>query len=728
MKNARLKLVPIFLLTATLPVLAESRPTSPELPIKRIVLFSSGVGYFQREGQVDGNARVDLQFHVNNINDLLKSLVLQDRGGGRIGNVNYDNRAPIEKTLKSFAIDLTGEPSMSHLLGQARGERVELSLPDEAGLIDGVIVGVEKQRRSVEQGRSIEVQRLNILTQQGLRSVELDRVQRIRFIRPELEQEFRKALEVLAAGHDKQKKTVGLNFVGNGKRSVRVGYLAENPIWKTSYRLSLDEMGKTHKAHLQGWAIIENTTDEDWSNVQMGLVSGRPISFQMDLYEPLYVPRPLVEPELFASLRPISYSGNLGSGLGGFSGGGGLGALGGLGMQGQPSGLAGRQQPEAINPAGQPGQEAERAYPRNFFTPRERVPATRRAGQEQKTAPTEKTDDSSVDIQASIASAALATELGEQFKYELEQPVSIPRQKSALIPIVTGEVKATRVSIYNEAVHQKYPLLGLRFKNAPGLHLMQGPVTVFEGMSYAGDARIPDLQPGEDRLLSYAIDLGTEIKSETPKPVDTLVAIKLFKGILHATRKLQTTTTYTIKNRSEHERLILVEHPYEAEWSLVTPAKPSERSRDVYRFEIEVRAGKTETLAVVEEQKKKDELAFVSLDDDKREVYLRSKAASPAVKQALEQAMKLLAEYRDTQREVSNEEQALNVITNDQDRMRANMARVPQGSQAYRRYLKKFDDQETEIEKHRSKIAELHAQTEKQRKAYDGLVLGWNVE
>src|SRR5437762_446704 len=133
-------------------------------------------------------------------------------------------------------------------------------------------------------------------------------LQRIRFLNPVMDSEFRKALETLALSHDTQKKAVSINFVGDGKRNVRVGYVIENPIWKTSYRLVLD---KKEKPYLQGWAVVENPTDEDWKDVRMALVSGRPISFQMDLYQPLYVPRPTVEPELFASLRPPTYSGDL---------------------------------------------------------------------------------------------------------------------------------------------------------------------------------------------------------------------------------------------------------------------------------------------------------------------------------------------------------------------------------------------------------------------------------
>src|SRR5262249_52938016 len=137
----------------------------------------------------------------------------------------------------------------------------------------------------------------------------LAEVQRLRFLNPVMDSEVKKALEVLAMSHDTQKKAVSLNFSGDGKRPVRVGYVVENPIWKTSYRLVLGKEGKDKKPFLQGWAVVENPTDEDWNGVRMALISGRPISFRMDLYQPLYVPRPVVEPELFASLRPPTYQG-----------------------------------------------------------------------------------------------------------------------------------------------------------------------------------------------------------------------------------------------------------------------------------------------------------------------------------------------------------------------------------------------------------------------------------
>src|SRR5262249_4626559 len=102
--------------------------------------------------------------------------------------------------------------------------------------------------------------------------------------------------------------TVSVGFGGEGKREVKVGYVVERPIWKTTYRLRMEPNGKLA---LQGWALIENVSDDDWNDVRMVLGSGKPISFKMNLYDPIYVPGPFVEPARFASLRPPVYSGSL---------------------------------------------------------------------------------------------------------------------------------------------------------------------------------------------------------------------------------------------------------------------------------------------------------------------------------------------------------------------------------------------------------------------------------
>src|SRR5207249_1761061 len=188
------------------------------------------------------NARVDLTFPAQDINDLLKSMVLQDLGGGTVSAVSYDSQAPIEKTLQSFAVNLTGNPGFGAILAQARGEKVEVTLQQgsaaQPGTLSGSIIGVEKQRQPGKDGPT-ETEFLNLWCAEGMRSVKLADVQRVRFLNPVLDGEFKRALETLALSHDTQKKAVSLAFSGQGKREVRVSYVVENPIWKTSYRLVL---------------------------------------------------------------------------------------------------------------------------------------------------------------------------------------------------------------------------------------------------------------------------------------------------------------------------------------------------------------------------------------------------------------------------------------------------------------------------------------------------------
>src|SRR6516162_3470467 len=569
-----------------------------QLPIAQVVLFSSGVGYFQREGTVEGNTRVDLSFPVQDINDLLKSMVVRDLDGGVISTVSYDSNAPVEKTLKSYAINLNGNPAFGQILNQARGEKVEVVLQQtgatQPGTLTGSIVGLEHQKQAVGKD-TVEVELLNLWCADGMRSLKMSEVQRVRFLNPVIDSEFKKALETLALSHDTQKKAVSISCLGEGKRAVKVGYVVENPIWKTSYRLVLDK-DKKEPPFLQGWAVVENPSDEDWKDVRMALVSGRPISFQMNLYDPLYVSRPVVEPELFASLRPVAYSGGLDSPPRKRIE---------EATKNQERALAERDLKDGKSgdakggegKGGGKGHNQDDAFSRLRDAKEldERMDLGRHGGQ----------------------SMATAAKLGDFFQYSIDKPVSLPRQKSAMLPIVNKDVEGTRVSIYNERTQAKFPLLGLKFKNTSGLHLMQGPITVFEGSNYAGDARILDLQPNEERLISYAIDLGTEVNPVPSSDNGRITSIKVNKGTLHTITKLRETRAYTIKNRNEVERLVMIEHPVRNEFKLTDTDKPAETASDFYRFQVKVAPGKTETQTVTEERITGEQIQLTNLDDNR---------------------------------------------------------------------------------------------------------------
>jgi len=439
-------------------------PATADIPVRKVVLFSSGVGYFEHAGSVRGNGSTELRFKTGQINDILKSIVLQDQDGGRVGAITYPSQDPLAKTLKSFQVDITQNPSLADLLTQLRGAHV--SVQAQAERFSGTILGVEARQKPGEHGE-VQVPVLNLLTGASIRAIELQSISNLSLDDPQLQDELTKALSALVQARDQDKKPVTINFSGTGDRRVRIGYVVETPIWKTSYRLLLDDTGSGGR--LQGWAIVENQTESDWNDVSLSLVSGRPISFIMDLYRPLYSTRPTVVPELFAGLRPQEYE----AGMTADSTRSALGTVpaGGRGGRGAVQ-LRGRAQDQAAQQLPMPLSEV---------------------------VVTGATDAWRLDANESVRAVAAAAKMGELFQYTVSD-VTLARQKSAMLPIVTDSVEVERLSIYNSSVLRTNPLNGVRVKNTTGKHLLQGPVTVLEKGNYAGDARIDNLPAGQERL------------------------------------------------------------------------------------------------------------------------------------------------------------------------------------------------------------------------------------
>jgi hypothetical protein len=683
---------------------AADEPQNTNLPLRRVVLFNSGVGFFEHSGKIDGNANVEMKFKTDQINDLLKSMVVQDLDGGQISTVNYGSKDPITKTLKTFSVDLTANPTLAQLLQQVRGERVELEAPNK---LAGVILGVETRKKQVGEQTFIDVDILNLLTDAGLRAVPMDTISTLKLTNEKLDAELRKALALLASAHATDKKSVELSFLGKGERRVQVGYIQEAPVWKTTYRLVLGDDKSADKPLLQGWAIVENTSEEDWNKVNLSLVSGRPISFVMDLYQPLYVPRPEVQLDLFASLRPQTYGQDL------------------AGREKLPSEV--RQETNAPAKArsggGMGGMVAGKMLARAPAPTAAAVDMPRLQVQEM-----EEGLDVSIARGRGVQSVAQAAELGSLFQYKIDTPVSLPRQQSAMLPIVTADVKGEKVSIYNQNVHAKHPLAGMQFTNTTGLHLMQGPITVFDGGSYAGDAKIEDLPPGAERLISYAVDLDTEVAPLNKNRPEELLSVQLNKGTMIASRKYVRQQDYTVKNSGKAEKKVLIEYPFDASWKLVKPEKPAEKTRDLYRFAVTAKPGEPALLTVEEERTDSQRIALTNMDDGSIKFYLSAKVVSDKVKDALKEIVKRKAELGQLTAKKQQLEQRIREIGDDQNRIRQNMAQLDRNSDVYKNYVKKFSDQESEIETLRAQIAKLVDEEAGMRKSLDEYMTGLDLQ
>jgi hypothetical protein len=526
--------------------------------------------------------------------------------------------------------------------------------------------------------------------------VPLETVSRIELLNDKLDSELRKALALLASSHATDKKAVSLSFRGEGQRQVRIGYIQETPIWKTTYRLVLSD---EESPLLQGWAIVENTTEEDWSDVDLTLVSGRPISFVMDLYQPLYVPRPEVQPKLYASLAPQTY--------------------------GQDLAKANKEFRELAKQApAAPAMEKAEAAPQA-----DRLAAGRsRRGLLRKKTADEGKRASGWNLRQGAASVAEATEVGEMFQYAIAAPVSLSRQKSAMLPIVNAEVKGKKVSIYNQRVHPKHPLAGLRLTNSTELHLMQGPITVFDGGAYAGDAQIEDLPPGSERLISYAMALDVEVAPQSKTHPEKLLSVRLVKGTMLVNQKYTRSHEYTVKNSGRKPKTVLIEYPVEPEWTLVQPEEPAEKTRDRYRFAVEAEPGQPTTLNVEEERTSMQQIALTNINDQTVRLYLSAPVVSDRVKQALEDLLKRKQQLAEVARERQELERQIKTITEEQARIRENMTRLDRNSELYKRYVKKFSEQEDQIESLREQIQQLIEREKTFRDALDEFLMGLDLE
>jgi hypothetical protein len=658
------------------------------LPLSKIVLYSSGVGYFQHDGTVNNRTQLDLRFNVSQINDMLKSLVVQDFGGGKVSTVTYGSRDPMTKTLGSFGINLNGNPTLGQILTQVRGEPVEVTAPNP---IVGTLLGVEKKTESIGEGsqhRIVEQEYVTLLTEDGFRAISLANVQRIKLTNPALNAELHQALATLATNHDGQKKTVSITFDGTGNRQTRVAYLTETPVWKTTYRLVLDE----NKApYLQGWAIVENQTSQDWRNVKLSLVSGRPISFTMDLYQPLYNPRPLVQSELYANLKPQTYGDAMDE------------------LKPMASASSARSDMKKEPLLGKMAQ--------GFTGGLANAPAAKAVAAEMEMG----------SLEEGVASMAMAEDKGELFEYRIDQPVTLAKHTSALLPIIGQPLQGQKVSLYNQSINAKHPLNGYRLKNTSSLHLMQGPITLFDSGTYAGDARIEDLPPGQDRLISYALDLKTEVEPKLEGGTQELATVSLKKGTMLISRRLVEDRTYFVKNRDAKAKTILIEQPYRADWKLAEPKEPTERTRDLYRFSVAVDPGKSATLRVKETLPVQESILLMDSGVDQIVYYQQAKEVSSKVREGLQRVVQLRGKLDDARAQRTRLDQRTAEITAEHARIRENMQRLPQNSDLYNRYVKKLDQQETELEKLRKEIESLKNTEEEHRRELQNYVMNLDV-
>jgi len=632
--------------------------SAAELPVTKVVLYKHGVGYFERSGELGPGESARLDFKASEMDDVLKSLTVASTGG-KVTALRYDASEPVTKKLSRFPVQLDHGQPLSALLDQLKGEQVELRFG--ADTVRGEIIGARLQPATRE---SPEREQVTLLLATGeIVTRELSAASAVRFPDPKLEALLKDYLSVLAGARSQERRSVYLDSVDTARRRLRVSYMIPAPVWKSSYRLII---AGSAEPVLEGWAIVDNTTGDDWSGVRLALVSGRPISFISKLYEPRYVTRPEARLPEETSPAPVVHEGAI---------------VGGKPGAASRSDLAGGLRRKTMALA-----EERQALP---FGPK----AAAAAG---VTAP------------SSVAATARGRELGELFEYRFETPVTVRKNESAMLPFLQQKVTARKLLIYADRT-TRHPLQAAELTNSTGKTLDGGPVTVFDAGAYAGEALMETLKAGDKRLISYGVDLGTRVTTALNSERARVREVHLRRGVLTARSAIRETTTYTIRNVDSKPKTLIIEHPVRRGYKLLDQT-PAEKTSSAYRFEVKLAAGGTQKFAVTEERTLTNTYSVANQTPDLLASFVENKQLSETARQQLEQIVSRKREIAAAESDIRRIEKDIQELTADQNRIRQNISslnRVSGQQEQVRSYAAQLARQEARLAELRDSLRAL---------------------
>jgi len=638
-----------------------------DIPIRQVILYKSGVGYFERAGTLRPGESGRLDFKASDMNDVLKSLTIDDRNGGQVTGLHYDSSEPLDQKLADYPFKIGGQASLAIFLDQMKGAKVEMKYG--ADTISGAIVSGRVVRADDKQP---EREQLVVLLDSGdLRTFDLAAASAIRFVDPKIQQQLRDYLIVVNQSRSTDKRSVYIDSSDAKERQIEASYTIPMPVWKSSYRLIFDDKaGST----LEGWAIIDNTTGEDWTNVRLAVVSGRPVSFISQLYEPKYVPRQTVELPEDRAAAPVVYSGSLGA-------------------QSIIGSIAGAPPPAPAVKAQRFGAGALRFEARDQAL-------------------------------SNVAVNVAAGDVGELFEYRFDTPVTVKKDESTMLPFLQQKIGSRKLLIYSDN-YGEHPMNAAELTNTTGKTLDGGPITVFNAASYAGEALMTTLKQGDKRLISYAVDLGTRITTQFDSSREIVREIHVNRGVLTARTAADETRTYTIRNVDQKPKTLIIEYAQRPEYKVLNQ-KPIETTANAYRFEVKLAADSTEKFPVIDERVYNTTTEVSSLTPDAILAYVQNKAISDMGRRQLQQIVDLKRQIADLDAQIQQTDADIRNLIQDEDRIRRNISSLNQVSgqqEQVQKYARQLAAQEGQLAALRDRESDL-----KKRKTAQESNLGAAIE
>lgn len=664
---------------------ASALAANQTLPLKRVVMTTSGLALYEHDGTVNGDADIGLSVRLDSVDDVLKSLTVLD-GKGTLGGVSLPGREPLSQSFRDLPFGAGDLNTLSGLLGALRGAEVQIVSGKDT--ISGRLLNVVPENETTKDG-ILTRNRISVSTKEGLRTAILESADSVRFSDAAVQAQLDHALESLFSSRIKDRRTLDVRLNGAGSRSVSLAYIQAAPLWKSGYRIVLPAApGKEGKADaralLQGWAVMENTTGQDWDGVSVTLTSGAPVTYTQALYESYYVPRPELPVKVMDRVLPRVDRGTVGTAEKGF----------GLGSNQQGVLQDERRLKKAMDaPA-----ESDMAVAGNGMS-YEMSPASMPAS-----APP-MPGNAPMDMARAVT--ALAEETSGQMVFTFPDPLSLPAGNTLMIPFISRAFPVERLWVYQPETNATHPLAAVALENESGNGLPPGILTLYDrsgvdgGLVHVGDAEMPLTPKGEHRFIPFALDSQTNIDRQTQED-RRLGLITVSRGVLRQKAVYLNTTIYMVKAPAEEDRTIIIEHPRMEGWELVKPDGADEEPEVTathYRVRLVVPAGESKTLKLT--LRREDQESFMLVDMSAEDLTARISAAGrdlpSSLRRALEKAGAMRAEIFDIEQKIqalANERQ--NVYA-DQERMRENIRAVSTNSALGKRYLDKMQAQEDRL-------------------------------
>jgi hypothetical protein len=681
---------------------APAAPSAIDLPVRKVVLYKNGVGYFEHAGAVSGNQRVTVDFTSAQLNDVLQSLTALDSKGGMIGAVGYNSTMPIAQQLTTLALGLKDYPATLEVYHAIRGQRVEVT--GAGAPLTGRLVNVEFRKETDKNGATSEDHYfLIVATDTGaLRTAEITDAVSVRMIDPSLQKQFASYLEIVASAQDQQLRHLTLEDRGQGERQLQVSYISEVPVWKSTYRIVFPR-DPNGNATVQGWAVVDNTVGVDWNNVQLSLVAGAPQSFIQPLSQPLYTQRPTIPIATAAQNAPITHDAAEFDRLE-------MAAR----LKAPPPGLPPASQsvmvtgnsPMAIQTQDMPGAGMVRNG------------ANVGVGYGNGYGPGYGGNSGGGVYRASDVMQAgdVSTNAFDYFfEYALTQPVTIHKNESAMVPILQQDLPTTHITVWSDT--HPTPLRAIWLENTSKLTLDSGSFSIFESGEFAGEGLLDPIHPGEKRLLSYAVDQAVKVRRGDFSQTRTLHRVAVHEGVLVETTSSVTDTIYTVTNAGDETRAVMVEHRRQPRAELVpseypTDAeKPVETTATAYRFRMAVEPHKSVDLHV-KEHADIDERVQIGTQFGNGQYLITIGNYSPELAEKLKPAVDAQTALSDLNSKIDEITEKQKTLADDENRYRENLKALKDSTTA-KRFVDELNQAEDAIEAARKEQTDL----EKQRDA-----------